>query len=213
MRSATTHLSCAVMVATPLIQGRAWVWSGCNEAASDAAMSGAASVMPSATSSQFGSQLPGHTFRFPAASLLGMRWQGAGGHAPFPTWLKTHPECFQSPSSLCAGAQGPSGWFQGRWSVPRLSWPNTGHHWDNGEGALSYQAVEDLSWGVGGHGRKLNPLINPCLLLLPFSPFTSLFAVFPKSYLSAIHLFAFCLYPISSTSILVLCRPLWFKMR
>ena len=99
------------------------------------------------------------------------------------------PRVFSVPPVPCVRElQGPSGWFQGRWSVPRLSWPNTGHHWDNGEGAFYPIRRWRTCPGVGGHGRKLNPLINPCLLLLPFSPLPPSLQYFPNLTESTIFL-------------------------
>ena len=160
MRSAATHLGCVVMVATPLTQGHACVWlGGCNEAATDTGvcqMQPLWCLLPHLP--QFRSQLPGHTLWFPAASLLGMWWQGAGDMLLFPLGYRL-TQCFQSPSSLCAGAPGTVWLVSGQVICPKAELvKHRSSDWD-----------KRTCPGMGGRGRNLKPLIKPCFLFLSFS--------------------------------------------
>ena len=107
---------------------------------------------------------------------------GSRGHAPFPTWLKTHPECFQSPSSRCAGAPGTVWLASGQVICPKAELVKQVirlRQW--GRSVLSYQVEEGLSWGGWGwqEAKTTYQALFPISVLLPF---TSLFAVLPKSY-------------------------------
>ena len=114
---------------------------------------------------------------------------GSRGHAPFPIWLKTHPECFQSPSSLCRGAPGTVWLVSGQVICPKAELvKHRSSDWDNGEGVFYPIRWRRTCPGVGGGGRKLKPLIKPCFLFLSFFPLPPSSQYFPNLTKSTIFL-------------------------
>ena len=163
-----THPRTCVRLIGRLQWGCLWHWG----------VSDAASVMPSATSSPI--PLPA-SWPHPLVSSSfssGNAVTGSRGHAPFPTWLQTHPECFQSPSSLCVGAPGTVWLVSGQVTCPKAELvKHRSSDWD-----------KRTCSGVGGHGRRLKPLVKPCFLFLSFSPLPPSLRYFPNLTESTIFL-------------------------
>lgn len=212
MRSATTHLSCALMVATPLIQGRAWVWSA-------AAMRLHLTLrcvrcsLCDAFCHTSPIRLPASWTHLPVSSSFSSgKAQGAGAMF-FSHLVKDSPRVFSSPQFPVCGAPG-TVWLVSRAGDLSQGWAGQTQVTETTEKERSHPIRRWRTCpGVGWSWQEAKPTYQPLFATSTLSPLTSLFAVFSQILLSAPS-FAFCLYPISSTSIFSSgAGPLWFKMR